>query len=78
MGKKPTGEFSIKIINVYIRGNNINIYIEEKYPDSSSFITQDLTYPIEWIKFFIIPNEINIKSKKSGENFILIDDFFEW
>ena len=76
MGKKPTSGYSIKIINIKIKEKYVKIYVEERSPDSSSPITQTLSYPIVQIKFYIIPTEIDIINKKSGENYPLIIDPF--
>ena len=56
MGEKPSGDNSIGIKKIKIKGNNISIYVIEKAPGIVKAVTEALTYPVAQVKFNHLPS----------------------
>ena len=69
MGEKTSGGYAIEIQKVKIKGNSVIINVNEILPKPGDAVTDAITYPIAKIKFYKIPDEIEVVNNETGEKF---------
>ena len=60
LGKLSTGGYSIKIEDVEVRKNKVEVYVSTKSPGRGELVTEVFTYPYDVVEFNKKPYGINI------------------
>ena len=69
MGEKPSGGYSIGVKKIKIKGTNVSIYVNEKFPGKDEAVTDALTYPIVQVKFNYLPSSVKVFNYETGDNY---------
>ena len=69
MGEKPSGGYSIGVKKIKIKGTNVSIYVNEKFPGKDEAVTDALTYPIVQVKFNHLPSFVEVINYETGDIF---------